>query len=70
MVMAGAGIQKGAVLGKTDARASYPTERPVKIEDIGATIYKILGIDYHKAYEGPNRPVPINTGEVVKEILA
>lgn len=70
VVLAGAGIQKGAVLGKTDARAAYPTERPVKIEDVGATVYKLFGIDYHKAYDGPNRPVPINTGEPVKEILA
>ncbi|MCX6587844.1 MAG: DUF1501 domain-containing protein [Acidobacteria bacterium] len=70
MVMAGAGIEKGAVIGKTDARGAYPTERPVSIEDIGATIYKVFGIDYHKAYEGPNRPVPISTGVPVKEILA
>jgi hypothetical protein len=70
VVLAGAGIQKGAVLGKTDARAAYPTERPVKIEDVGATVYKLFGIDSHKAYEGPNRPVPINTGEPVKEILS
>lgn len=71
VAMAGAGLPEGLVLGRSDRIAGEPAERPVSIEDLGATIYKLLGVDYHKAYQGPNRPVPINKdGTPVKELFA
>ncbi|MBM3724850.1 MAG: DUF1501 domain-containing protein [Acidobacteria bacterium] len=70
VVMAGAGLPRGAVLGRSDATASLPAERPVKVEDLAATIYAILGVDYHKQYPGPGRPVAIvKDGEPVKELV-
>lgn len=71
VVLAGAGVPGGLVLGKSDAAGSAVVERPTKIEDLGATVYKILGIDAHKALEGPNRPVLINKdGVPIREVLA
>ena len=71
IVLAGAGVPGGLVLGKSDSAASAPAERPIKIEDLGATVYKILGIDAHKALEGPNRPVLINKdGIPITEVLS
>ncbi len=70
VVMAGAGVPRGLVIGKSDANASAPIERPVRIEDLAATVYRILGIDAHKPLPGPNRPVLINKdGVPIQEVL-
>jgi len=42
---AGAGIQRGALYGKSDATASSPTENPVHPTQLLATIYHALGIN-------------------------
>lgn len=59
---AGAGVPGGQVLGSTDARAAEPKDRPVSVEDLGATVYKKLGIDYTQVYHTNGRPVKINDG--------
>lgn len=69
VALAGAGIQGGAVIGETDAHASEPISRPVRIEDLGATVYEALGIDYRKNYHANGRPIAINKeGQPVKEL--
>lgn len=69
VALAGAGIQGGAVIGETDAHASEPISRPVRIEDLGATVYEALGIDYRKNYHANGRPIAINKeGRPVKEL--
>jgi hypothetical protein len=45
VVMAGGGVKRGLVLGKSDKIASDPLERRVSRKDILATIYHLLGID-------------------------
>jgi hypothetical protein len=44
-LVAGAGIQRGALYGKSDATASSPAENPVHPTQILATIYHALGIN-------------------------
>jgi hypothetical protein len=68
--MAGAGIPGGQVIGSSDERAGEPKDRPISIEDLGATIYKKLGIDYTKDYHANGRPVKINKdGTPIKELF-
>ncbi len=68
---AGAGIQGGQVIGRSDPKGAEPSDRPVSIEDLGATVYRKLGIDSHKEYHVLGRPVRINDGgEPVKELFA
>ena len=43
--MAGGGIARGRVVGRSDKIASDPAERRVCPKDILATIYHLLGID-------------------------
>ena len=67
---AGAGVPGGQVIGSSDAQGGAPKDRPVSIEDLGATIYKKLGIDYHKEYRTIGRPVRINSdGTPVRELF-
>lgn len=69
VALAGAGIQGGAVIGETDGHAAEPTRRPVSIEDLGATVYEALGIDYRKNYHANGRPIAINKeGQPVEEL--
>ena len=68
---AGAGVPRGQVIGASDERGAYPVERPVSIEDLGATVYKKLGIDYKHEYHTNGRPVKINDGgEPIRELFA
>jgi hypothetical protein len=43
-VLAGGGVLGGQVYGASDSIAAYPADRPVRPEDIAATIYEALGI--------------------------
>lgn len=68
---AGAGVPGGQAIGSSDALGAEPSDRPVSIEDLGATVYKKLGIDSHKEYHALGRPVRINDGgEPVRELFA
>jgi len=76
MALAGGGLKVGQVVGATDERGHNVAERVVTMGDLYATIYKSLGIDYHKEYMSPiGRPIKIanslddRTGEPVKELL-
>jgi hypothetical protein len=72
VVMAGAGLKRGIVLGESDAHAEFPKERPIAPQDILSTMYHQLGINQTKEYVNEaQRPVPIlNYGEPIKEIIA
>ena len=67
---AGAGIPGGQIIGSSDAQGGAPKDRPVSIEDLGATVYKKLGIDFHKEYRTTGRPVRINSdGTPIREFF-
>ena len=71
IVAAGAGVPKGQVVGAADGRGAYPTDRPISIEDLGATVYKKLGINYLHEYHTSGRPVKINDGgEPISELFS
>lgn len=60
MLFAGAGIRGGQVVGATDERGEYVTDRPIRPAEVAATIYHALGINYEKALVTPQgRPVRI-----------
>ena len=44
-LMAGGGMNTGQVIGATDKTGSFPDERPVKFQEVFATLYHNLGID-------------------------
>ncbi len=71
-VLAGGGIGRGVVLGKSDKIASDPIERPISPKDILATAYHLLGIDPNLTLtDRLGRPQTIaGEGRVIPEILA
>lgn len=72
IVLAGAGVSGGRVLGATDKTATEVTDLPVEPEDLLLTIYKILGVDTTKEYHTPiGRPVKVvNGGKPIPGLLA
>jgi hypothetical protein len=72
VLMAGGGIKRGIAYGQSDQTATDVFDNPVKIEDFGATIYELLGIDYTGHLYAPgDRPVKIiDGGKPVKAIIA
>ncbi len=72
MVLAGGGIKGGQVVGASDARGFEPSERPVRPEDISATIYRALGIDYTESLTSPEgvRITLSRGGRHLRELIA
>lgn len=53
MLLAGGGIKGGTAVGSSDARGMEPASDPVRPEDLAATIYHCLGIDYTQSISSP-----------------
>jgi len=45
VVMAGAGIEGGQIIGASDRLGAVPDSRPVRPPDLAATIFHLLGVD-------------------------
>jgi uncharacterized protein (DUF1501 family) len=48
-LLAGGGMQMGQVIGATDRLGGEPVERPVRFQEVFATLYHHLGIDVRQA---------------------
>lgn len=72
VVMAGGGIARGRVLGKSDKIAGTVAERPISPKDVLATTYHLLGFDTETHLtDRTNRPVPlVQDASVIGEALA
>jgi uncharacterized protein (DUF1501 family) len=69
-LFAGAGVRPGQVIGKSDKNAGYPITTPYSPDDIGATVYSVLGIDPHaEVRDRLNRPVQLNRGRVITPLF-
>lgn len=67
MLFFGGGFKKGFAYGKTaDEHPMIPIEKPVRLEDVHATIYKALGIPADTSYVTEGRPFYVtNNGKGV-----
>ena len=71
VLMAGGGVQGGAVYGASDKYGAVPDRDPVTTGDLAATMYYALGIDHTiEVHDNLNRPLPIAKGRPVTEIFA
>jgi hypothetical protein len=70
-VFAGGGLKMGQVVGSTDPRGEYPKTRAVGPQDVLATVYHVLGIDYRQVFQdNSGRPIAIlNEGQPIAELV-
>lgn len=71
VLLAGAGIASGAVIGATDRQGAEPKTRPWHPEDFAYSIYQALGMDPHAThFPRLTRPTPIANGSVIEGLFA
>lgn len=70
VLLAGGGVQGGAVHGASDALGAYPARDPVTPADLAATIYWRFGFDPHQLINDRlARPWPIAAGEPIRSLF-
>lgn len=71
LLMAGGGVNRGAVIGATDRNGSSPITRPWQPEDVAASIYHAVGLNPHQThFPRLPRPTPIADGQVIEGLFA
>ncbi len=70
-LVAGGGFRTGQVIGATNSKAEYPAERPLRPQDLLATIYRHLAIDPRTEFlDSSGRPHPLlKSGEPIRELV-
>ncbi len=70
-LISGGGLRMGQVIGGTNSKSEYPTEKPYTPQDLLATLYRHLGVDYHQSFrDHAGRPIPIlGEGAPIAELI-
>jgi len=68
-MLAGGGIRGGAVIGETDRIGAYVKDRPVRVQDLAATLYHSMNVptDLRLGRDGFTRPV--TTGQPILDLF-
>ena len=71
VLMAGAGVPGGQIVGATDRNGAYASENIYSPEDFAASLYTRMGIDHRQIlHDKANRPVPlVNGGKLITELF-
>ena len=71
VLMAGAGIPRGQVVGATDAKGYHASENVYRPEDFAASLYSKMGIDHSQMlHTNTGRPIQlVNNGRLIKELF-
>jgi hypothetical protein len=69
-LFAGGGVVGGQAIGRSDKTAAYPTTSPYSPDDVGATIYHVLGIEpATEVRDRLDRPVTLNRGTPIAPLF-
>jgi uncharacterized protein (DUF1501 family) len=69
-LFAGGGVQGGQVLGKSDKLGAYPLSSPFLPDDLGATLFHLLGVDpAGEIHDRLGRPLQLNGGTVMEGLF-
>lgn len=69
-MFAGAGVRPGQVIGRSDKIGAYPLTPPYTPDDVGATVYHVLGVDPEsEVRDRQGRPVRLNRGQVMQALF-
>ena len=71
LIMAGGGMRTGQIIGSTNSKGEHPADRPLTPNDLWATVYRHLGINFDDSFpDHRGRPMPILPfGEPITELL-
>lgn len=68
-LFAGAGVCGGQVIGRSDEIGAYPATNPYAPDDVGATIYRALGVNpATEVHDRLNRPLQLNRGTPIEAL--
>ena len=73
VLMAGAGVKKGTILGETDDFSYNIVKDPVHVHDLNATILHLMGVEHTRLtyrYQGRDFRLTDIHGNLVKQVLA
>jgi hypothetical protein len=72
LLVSGGGMRTGQIIGSTNSKGEVPQDRPLTPNDLWATAYRHLGIDYNQSIlDHSGRPMPILPfGNVIEELRA
>jgi hypothetical protein len=69
-LFAGGGVQGGQTIGRSDRIGAYPASRGYYPSDLGATIYRALGIDpQSEVTDRLGRPLALNRGDGIAPLF-
>jgi hypothetical protein len=68
-ILAGGGIRGGAVYGETDRIGAYVKDRPVRVQDLGATICQALGVPPETRLGRDGFTRPITSGQPLLDLF-
>jgi uncharacterized protein (DUF1501 family) len=71
VLVAGGGIARGQVVGSSNSRGEVPKDRPLRPQDLIATVYHQLGINPSTTFlNRTGQPIKIGSdGEVIRELV-
>lgn len=70
VALAGGGVQGGRVIGCSDSLGAYPKDRPVRPEDLTATMFHCLGVPPEtEIKDRQGRPLVISEGQVIQQLF-
>jgi hypothetical protein len=71
LALAGGGLRMGQAVGESSSKAETPRTRPIRPQDLMATVFHVLGLPRDLHYNDPSgRPTPmIDGGRVISELV-
>ncbi len=70
VILAGGGIRGGQVIGRSDAWAGEPVDRPVTPAELAATVFALHGFDPNRRIPGPDgQSLPLADAEPIHELM-
>ncbi|MCE9564244.1 MAG: DUF1501 domain-containing protein [Planctomycetes bacterium] len=69
-LVAGGGTRPGQIIGRTDAKGTEPTDRPVTPQELVSSIFHAMGVSHDATIPGPDgKPVAVYPGKPVMELF-
>lgn len=68
-VLAGGGIRGGMVYGESDKIGAYVKDKPVRPQDLSATVFHALGVPYESRLTRDGVSRPLSTGQPILDLF-